>query len=287
MLVAGAGPRRGGAGAGAARGRGRAAAARASRGGGGAALRAEAEAPFRVVRKFGFAALAGSAGVGTLTALLKTAAGLFGAQGAGSLGDNAHNLGIDVAALALFGYLFNVEVKAEGKQLARLQREESLAELKVELGARRRLANMGVMRGFARPVVVAGSAAYVRAALAEAEPLKEELQRRGVVVVPLIFRVDRERGLLEAEPLEEGVVQDRWIIAPVRTEEWLGWLSEQAEENGIAVGTDVYLGLRMDGRVRASGVLPPPWAAFVAQLAPTDGAWGSDFMAGFDGEIKM
>ena len=240
-----------------------------------------------MVRKFGFGALAGSAGVGTLTAALKTVSGVFGAQSAGSLGENAQNLGIDVAALVLFGYLFNNEVKSEKKTLARLQREESLAELKVEIGARRRLNSMGSMRGFARPVVVAGSADYVRAALAEAEPLREELQLRGVVVVPLVFTVDRERGLLQAEPLEEGVVQDRWIIAPVRTEEWLGWLAEQAQENGIAVGTDVYLGLRMDGRVRASGVLSPPWAAFVAQLAPTDGAWGSDFMAGFDGEITM
>merc|ERR1712078_287767 len=115
----------------------------------------------------GFGALAGSAGGGTLTAALKT---VFGAQSAGSLGENAQNLGIDVAALVLFGYLFNNEVKSEKKTLARLQREESLAELKVEIGARRRLNSMGSMRGFARPVVVAGSADYVRAALAEAEP---------------------------------------------------------------------------------------------------------------------
>ena len=251
------------------------------------ALRAEAEAPFRVVRKFGYAALAGSAGVGTLTALLKSVTSVFGAAGAGSFAENAQNLGIDVAALSLFGFLLNSELKQEKKQLARLEREESLAELKVELGSRRRLAGLGSLRGFARPVIVAGSEAYVNAALAEAASLQADLQQRGVVVVPLAFRVDQDKGLLEAMPLEEGVPQDRWVLAPVRTEEWLAWLAQQSEANGIAVGTDVYLGLRMDGRVRASGVRSPPWAAFVAQLAPTDGAWGSDFMAGFDGEIRM
>merc|ERR1711871_138302 len=213
-----------------------------------------------------------------LTALLKSVTSVFGAAGAGSFAENAQNLGIDVAALSLFGFLLNSELKQEKKQLARLEREESLAELKVELGSRRR---------FAGPVIVAGSEAYVNAALAEAASLQADLQQRGVVVVPLAFRVDQDKGLLEAMPLEEGVPQDRWVLAPVRTEEWLAWLAQQSEANGIAVGTDVYLGLRMDGRVRASGVRSPPWAAFVAQLAPTDGAWGSDFMAGFDGEIRM
>jgi len=35
----------------------------------------------------------------------------------------------------------------------------------------------------------------------------------------------------------------------------------------------VYLSLRMDGRVRGSGVGYPPWQAFVAQLPPLKGMW--------------
>lgn len=38
-----------------------------------------------------------------------------------------------------------------------------------------------------------------------------------------------------------------------------------SEEKGL------YVGLRIDGRVRASGTGTPPWAKFAAQLAPLSG----------------
>lgn len=45
-----------------------------------------------------------------------------------------------------------------------------------------------------------------------------------------------------------------------------------------------YLSLRMDGRVRGSGVGYPPWNAFVAQLPPVKGMW-SGLLDGMDGRV--
>ena len=45
-----------------------------------------------------------------------------------------------------------------------------------------------------------------------------------------------------------------------------------------------YLSLRLDGRVRGSGVGYPPWNAFVAQLPPVKGLW-SGLLDGMDGRV--
>lgn len=45
-----------------------------------------------------------------------------------------------------------------------------------------------------------------------------------------------------------------------------------------------YLSLRMDGRVRGSGVGYPPWNAFIAQLPPLKGMW-SGILDGMDGRV--
>ncbi|EMS67606.1 hypothetical protein TRIUR3_19064 [Triticum urartu] len=44
------------------------------------------------------------------------------------------------------------------------------------------------------------------------------------------------------------------------------WLAEQKKMANVTPDSPVYLSLRMDGRVRGSGVGYPPWQAFVAQL---------------------
>lgn len=45
-----------------------------------------------------------------------------------------------------------------------------------------------------------------------------------------------------------------------------------------------YLSLRLDGRVRGSGVGYPPWNAFIAQLPPLKGMW-SGILDGMDGRV--
>ena len=58
----------------------------------------------------------------------------------------------------------------------------------------------------------------------------------------------------------------------MRPEEWRAWFMEQAGLAAAGVERGLYVSLRLDGRVRGSGVGSPPWSRLVAQLPPTDGA---------------
>lgn len=48
----------------------------------------------------------------------------------------------------------------------------------------------------------------------------------------------------------------------------------------------LFVGLRLDGRTRSSGMGSPPWARYAAELAPLEGEdkW-TGFFDGFDGRV--
>lgn len=64
----------------------------------------------------------------------------------------------------------------------------------------------------------------------------------------------------------------RWRAEAVRPEEWRAWFMEQAGLAAAGTERGLYVSLRLDGRVRGSGVGAPPWERMVAQLPATDGA---------------
>lgn len=66
----------------------------------------------------------------------------------------------------------------------RLAREERLGALPIQLASGKKVA-LSSLQGSARVVLVAGTTAQCTAALEAAAPYKEELVRRGVLVVPL------------------------------------------------------------------------------------------------------
>jgi hypothetical protein len=145
------------------------------------------------------------------------------------------------------------------------------------------------LRGSARVVIVAGTAPQVASALEEAEPLRAELIRRGVFVVPLpIYDASGQLstsggGADAAEP--PGKDDLRWRAAPARPADWAAWFGEQLSLSAKATSErGLYVGLRIDGRVRASGQGAPPWGRFAAELAPLEGMW-SGFADGFDGRV--
>lgn len=49
------------------------------------------------------------------------------------------------------------------------------------------------------------------------------------------------------------------------------WFKDQAQLAGASIESGLYVGLRLDGRVRASGKGCPPWQAFSRQLPPMSG----------------
>eukprot|EP00882_Tetradesmus_deserticola_P021579 GHRQ01023360.1.p1 GENE.GHRQ01023360.1~~GHRQ01023360.1.p1 ORF type:complete len:202 (+),score=42.16 GHRQ01023360.1:71-676(+) len=105
-------------------------------------------------------------------------------------------------------------------------------------------------------------------ALAAAEPYKEQLQRRGVFVVPLpVYGGDAGAAMPSA-----GREELRWRAQPLQPAAWREWFGAQlALAPNATLERGLYVGLRLDGRVRASGMGQPPWARFAVELAPLEG----------------
>ncbi|WVZ86336.1 hypothetical protein U9M48_033134 [Paspalum notatum var. saurae] len=255
-----------------------------------AKIRSEVLSPYRSVRMFFYLAFMASGAVGGLIALTQLLPALSNPARAGGAADTLKGLGIDVAAVSLFAFLYSRESKAKDAQVARLTREERLSRLKLRAGADGRPFALGELRGAARLVIVAGPADFVAESFRKSQPLLRELAERAVLAVP--FATDGSTPELRIE--EDGSGEDGddvgrrskrlWQLTPVYTTEWAQWLDDQKKLAGVPSDAPVYLSLRMDGRVRGSGVGYPPWQAFVAQLPPVKGMW-SGLLDGMDGRV--
>ncbi|RLM73544.1 protein LOW PSII ACCUMULATION 1, chloroplastic isoform X2 [Panicum miliaceum] len=254
-----------------------------------ARIRSEVLSPFRSVRMFFYFAFMASGALGGLIALTQLLPALSNPADSAGAAETLKGLGIDAAAVALFAFLYSRESKAKDAQVARLAREERLSRLKLRAGAGEgRPLALGELRGTARLVIVAGPGEFVAESFRRSQPLLRELAERAVLAVP--FATDGNTPELR---LDEGGVDDDdlarrsrrlWQLTPVYTTEWAQWLDDQKKLAGVPPDSPVYLSLRMDGRVRGSGVGYPPWQAFVAQLPPVKGMW-SGLLDGMDGRV--
>ncbi|KAF5943032.1 hypothetical protein HYC85_020674 [Camellia sinensis] len=234
-----------------------------------AKIRSEVLSPFRSVRMFFYLAFIASATIGGLIATNQLIAALANSSKVAQVPDILMGLGIDVGAVSIFAFLYSRENNAKNVQLARLSREENLSNLKLSVN-KKKVIPVSDLRGIARLVILAGPASFISECFRLSEPYTEGLLERGVLVVP--FATDGNSPSFEFEESEETkeVTRKRkmlWQLVPVYATNW----SE-------------YLSLRMDGRVRGSGVGYPPWNAFVAQLPPVKGMW-SGLFDGMDGRL--
>ncbi|KAG1667529.1 hypothetical protein FOA52_013719 [Chlamydomonas sp. UWO 241] len=200
-----------------------------------------------------------------------------------SIEEVATNVAINVSALLFLGFFLRRDLQARDKQMARLVREEQLGRLGLQLASGKRLP-MGALRGSKRVVIAAGTRAQVRDALAAAEPYREELIVRGVFVVPVTI-YEGDDTSVELPPLTPEDL--RWRASPVRMEEWQEWFGSQLQlATKASSEKGLFVGLRLDGRVRTSGQGMPPWTRFLAELAPMTGddKWAG-FFDGFDGRV--
>ena len=248
-------------------------------------MRSEAQAPFRVARMFLFGAFGANATLGFGIAALQSVTKALGAPNGPPLDQSLQNLGINLACALFFGLLYKRDADGRDKQMARISREERLSNLKCEL-AGGKVVSLYDLRGFSRVVVTAGDAAYCAAAIEAAESVRDPLVERGVLLVPVITQTANDPTNTTNNTLPPVREEDRRFRAsPVSLDKWARWLDEQKREAGVAEGKGVYVGLRMDGRVRSSGVGVPPWERFAAELPPTD-SWGG-VMDGFDGRVGV
>lgn len=80
------------------------------------------------------------------------------------------------------------------------------------------------------------------------------------------------------------VEDKKYLAAGVRLDGWREWFEEQMGWAKVQKDRGLYVGLRLDGRVRASGKGCPPWAQFAVELAPMEGMW-KGFFDGMDGVV--
>ena len=164
-------------------------------------------------------------------------------------------------------------------------REDQLGACQIEL-ANGRVLRLAQLRGFARVVLLAGSEEQVASYLAASEPYREALQERGVMVVPLPFNAasssEGGEGGGAVPPL--GVDDLRWRAKAIRLDEWRVWFEKQAQLAGKTTIDGLYVSLRLDGRVRGSGVGCAPWPRMAAQLPPVEGFFGG-LLDGMDGRV--
>lgn len=196
------------------------------------------------------------------------------------------DLAIDLGAVSLFAFLYYRENQAKNAQLSRLSREESLSNLKLRVDDKK-IIPVSTLRGIARLVVCAGPASFITESFNRSEPFTESLLERGVLVVPLVTDENSPSlKFVESEEQKQATTKRKrlWQLAPVYINEWLEWLDEQKKLAGVSSESPVYLSLRLDGRVRGSGVGYPPWKALVAQLPPAKGIW-SGLLDGMDGRV--
>ncbi|XP_072987484.1 protein LOW PSII ACCUMULATION 1, chloroplastic [Typha latifolia] len=235
---------------------------------------------------FFYLAFIASGTLGALIAITQLVPALANSSKAAELPEMVKGLGIDIGAVLLFAFLYSRDNKAKNAQLAKLSREEGLSKLKLRL-SENRIISVGELRGIARLVILSGPATYLDESFKLSKPFTDGLLDRGVLVVP--FSTDGNTPNFEFdESGEEATVNDKkkrlWQMVPVYTSEWANWIDEQKKLANVTLDSPVYLSLRMDGRVRGSGIGYPPWNAFVAQLPIVKGIW-SGLLDGMDGRV--
>ena len=167
--------------------------------------------------------------------------------------------------------------------MARLMREDKLGACQLEL-SNGKVLRLAQLRGAVRPVVVVGTHDQVAAAVQAAEPFREKLMERGVMLVGIPMYENQQQSS-RGDSLRNFTQDDlRWRAKPVRVNDWKEWFDEQVAASGKETSQGLYVGLRLDGRVRASGLGCPPWDIFAAQLPPTDGFFGG-LLDGLDGKV--
>jgi hypothetical protein len=201
-------------------------------------IRSEVISPFRSLRMFFYLAFIASGTIGTLITLTRFAAALNGAPNAQPIPDIFKDLGIDLAAVAIFALLYRSDAKAQEASYAKLSREEILSTLRVEL-ANKRVVTLQQLRGISRIVIISGSREYIQEAFIKGEPFKEALLERGVLVVPysldgplssseIIASTGKQsEGSVAVQEQPTVTATQKWIATPIYTNEWSRYVTSK------------------------------------------------------------
>ncbi|KAG6508675.1 hypothetical protein ZIOFF_034055 [Zingiber officinale] len=203
---------------------------------------------------------------------------------------NQHFLGI-IILVAFFIW----DNKKEEEQLAQISRDETLSRLPLRLSTNR-IVELVQLRDTCRPVILAGKKETVSRAMEKAERFRTELLKRGVLLIPVVWG-DYSKGIVEKKGFggpaksasslpsigddfdkrTQSVTVKSRLKAEVRFKadivspyEWERWIRDQQKSEGVEPGDDVFIVLRLDGRVRKSGQGMPDWQEIVKELPPLE-----------------
>lgn len=258
-------------------------------------LISEVQAPFRGVRRFFYITLAASAGISTLFTIPRLISAVRGGSGAPDLWETTGNAAINIGGIVILVALFIWDNRKEEEQIAQISRDETLSRLPLRLSTDR-VVELVQLRDTTRPVILAGAKDVVNRAVQRAEKFRNDLVKRGVLLVPLVwsskskgpirkkgFGSLRKRAISSLSSSGEfekrmqdiasksiAQVEKRFKAEVVSPNEWESWVCEQQESEGVTPGEDVFIVLRLDGRVRKSGRGMPDWKELINELPPLE-----------------
>ncbi|CAH1447492.1 unnamed protein product [Lactuca virosa] len=253
-------------------------------------LISEVQAPFRGVRRFFYVAFTAAAGISLFLTFPRLFLAIKGGEGAPDILGTSQNVAINLGGIVVFVALFLWDNKKEEEQLAQITRDETLSRLPLRLSTNR-VVELVQLRDTARPVILAGKKESVTLAIQKAERFRMELLNRGVILVPVIWGEgelqsdkrgfggpkkaaaslpsvgedfeSRAQSITAKTKLKSEIRFKAEVVAPG---EWERWIKEQQKSEGVTPGEDVYIILRLDGRVRRSGRGLPDWNQIVKEL---------------------
>ena len=258
-------------------------------------LISEVQAPFRGVRRFFYVAFSAAAGISTFFTIPRLFRAIKGGDGAPDIWETAGNAAINIGGIIALVLLFFWDNKKEEEQLAQISRDETLSRLPLRLSTNR-VVELVQLRDTVRPVILAGTKETVSLAIKKAERFRTELLKRGVLLVPVIWGENKapqmeKKGFgipskaatslpsigEDFEKRTESIAAKSRLKAEVRFKaevvspaEWERWIRDQQKSEGVTPGEDVYIILRLDGRVRRSGKGMPDWQQIVKELPPME-----------------
>ncbi|KAJ7972941.1 protein LOW PSII ACCUMULATION 1, chloroplastic [Quillaja saponaria] len=258
-------------------------------------LISEVQAPFRGVRKFFYVAFSAAAGISLFFTVPRLFLAIKGGDDAPDLWETVGNVVINAGGVIVLVALFFWENKKEEEQLSQISRDETLSRLPLRLSTNR-IVELVQLRDTVRPVILAGRKETVSFAIQKAERFRTELLRRGVLLVPVIWGEGRTTkiekkgfGLTpkaasalpsigeDFEKRAQSITAQSKLKAEIRFKaeivspaEWERWIRDQQKSEGVTPGEDVYIILRLDGRVRRSGRGMPDWQQIVNEVPPME-----------------
>ncbi|KAL8167734.1 hypothetical protein V2J09_009233 [Rumex salicifolius] len=254
-------------------------------------LISEVQAPFRGIRRFFYIAFSAAAGISTFFIIPRLFRAIQGGEGAPDLLETAGNAAVNIGGIVVLVALFLWDNKKEEEQISQISRNETLSRLPVRLSTNR-VVELVQLRDSVRPVVLAGKKETVSLAMQKAERFRTELLKRGVLLVPVIWGESKQLqmekkgfGMAERAPANLPSIGDdfekraqsvtvksrlkaevRFKAEAVSPAEWERWIKDQQKSEGVTPGEDVYIILRLDGRIRRSGKGMPDWSQILKEL---------------------